>query len=1519
MRAIQGTVGALCVATTLAAQASVFYKFDIVAQTGQDGIVSLGTGPSVNAKGKVAYVGTYAGGPSVFSWSPAGGRVDVAPGFLSTSRSFGDAVMINFHDEIVTWNRILPQALYEIRVFRAGAPDDSSLAVRGTTTGQPYNILFQGPAINANRVLEDRSSAVPTGDKDGLCEAGEVCFSQVAFGAYENTPTIARYLGTVQTNPAGGADQGTRNEYALNTTNSRPALADDGRVAVRGLGNADPILLFAYGLGAPTQIAGAAQGFTRLGVAPGITPDGKVVAFAGNRGFGTGVFLSIELPGGQRRIVRVAGENDVVKKPELGHDETGSRLHLASVDVDSRVGIAYTPGRDGTANASVVVAFVGTPNAQSRQNAGTGKPFYFSAQKGLWTLRVDLDAPLIRDQCVVLAEGAAGNPFTTRGDDAIASANGVFYVSAGANGLCESDNTHDSETLLSRVGPVPVVQVGDSILAHTVADIGVHDPIAPANFTDAQTPRAMRLGDHRVAFWAAAAGGTQLIVRGEHLDSDQDGLYDHWETAGIDLDGTGTIDLDLPAMGADPFARDLFIQIDWVADDQPPLNEFVRHRPAAGVVQRVVDYFAAAPALASGVPAGIRVHVDAGPWFDSAGMPLSTDMGTALLRGGKVVWPAPLDVVHFDDPSTFSLPGVAMRAFGDIKAQNVWNSERGARQFAFTSVVWANSIGAHPKNKAPMTGTVTAADAWTINDANNPDLADVAGLAVKITGGTGAGQVRVIGTAGVAQNSATTGAIDVRVPFTVVPDATSTYAILDGSGGQAAAGSRLDGGFAHGKDVIVATGVIRRYLPGYQRGSFVQHWKGIVHELGHLMTLLHGGVDHDNFKPDYVSLMNYAYAMCSQGVGTDEDGTPLPGAAACPIDAYAGSADAVRDDWATLDMATASVVRFGGDTFGHRNSALLPFPPDETEQTPAQIERQFGPQDDVEPRIQPIAPAGGVNVAAGGNIAVAFGASDDVGIARAEVLFDANGDGRIVRPGEAFAALPGGGGYAANVPVVSGPPGPRRLVLAAYDARGNGGFATVVVTVGGVAPAAVPSVVGASEPTAREAIATADFTVGAVTFAASPSVPAGLVLSQLPAAASVQPLGTPVALVVSLGPNGAVVPNVNGLTQAAAATAIANAGFALGTVTTGLPGTDPPGRVRGQSPVAGAAAPAGSAIALLVAPGSAGNVTVPSVIALSQAAATSALNAAGLVVGVVTMQSSPTVPVGHVIAQTPPAGSSVAAGSAVDLVVSSGPPQVVVPDVVGQGVSSATVALTGAGLVVGTVTHEVSTTVPFNVVISQAPAAGASVAAGSAVALVVSLGPPCGAFTDVAASSPFCSSVEWMRNRGITQGCTPSAYCPDADVSRLAMAAFMNRLGSALTPGPAVTEAATGAFDPSTATVLCVAPTVAASGAPRRMRVDGVVNLAGDGSAPLVVEIVASVDAGTTWTPVGTQVVSIQPGRWSGVRVAGARDVAVGESVAFALRVARGGFPGTATVVDGACRLRTTLENRQSTVEPFDR
>jgi len=134
-------------------------------------------------------------------------------------------------------------------------------------------------------------------------------------------------------------------------------------------------------------------------------------------------------------------------------------------------------------------------------------------------------------------------------------------------------------------------------------------------------------------------------------------------------------------------------------------------------------------------------------------------------------------------------------------------------------------------------------------------------------------------------------------------------------------------------------------------------------------------------------------------------------------------------------------------------------------------------------------------------------------------------------------------------------------------------------------------------------------------------------------------------------------------------------------------------------------------------------VAVPNVVGLTQASATTAIQNAGLVRGTLTMASSNTVAAGHVISETPAPATQVNAGSAVNLVVSSGPAQVAVPNVVGLTQASATTAIQNAGLVRGTVTMASSNTAAADRVISETPAAATQVNAGSAVNLVVSSGP----------------------------------------------------------------------------------------------------------------------------------------------------------------------------------------------------
>jgi hypothetical protein len=131
---------------------------------------------------------------------------------------------------------------------------------------------------------------------------------------------------------------------------------------------------------------------------------------------------------------------------------------------------------------------------------------------------------------------------------------------------------------------------------------------------------------------------------------------------------------------------------------------------------------------------------------------------------------------------------------------------------------------------------------------------------------------------------------------------------------------------------------------------------------------------------------------------------------------------------------------------------------------------------------------------------------------------------------------------------------------------------------------------------------------------------------------------------------------------------------------------------------------------------------VPNVVGSTQAAATTAITGAGLVVGNVTTAYSETVPAGDVISQDPVGGTQVNVGSAVDMVVSLGL-MPLIPDVTGMTQAEAEAAIVAATFTVGNVTTAYSDTVAEGDVISQDPVGGTPAASGTPVDLVVSDGP----------------------------------------------------------------------------------------------------------------------------------------------------------------------------------------------------
>jgi serine protease len=196
----------------------------------------------------------------------------------------------------------------------------------------------------------------------------------------------------------------------------------------------------------------------------------------------------------------------------------------------------------------------------------------------------------------------------------------------------------------------------------------------------------------------------------------------------------------------------------------------------------------------------------------------------------------------------------------------------------------------------------------------------------------------------------------------------------------------------------------------------------------------------------------------------------------------------------------------------------------------------------------------------------------------------------------------------------------------------------------------------------------------------------------------------------------------------------------------------------------------------------------------------------------------------------------------------------------------------------------------------------------------------CVVFNDVLNTDPFCANVQWIYNRNITLGCVPGSYCPASTVSRLGMAAFMNREGTALTPVDL--DVPFGDFGTNLAApqVFCATDDYTASSFPRRAYLRARANFYGPSSAArYTVEHVFSTNGGSTWNAVPNSLMSVtlftgSPADDKTLVPFGAMDLAVGTTYQFGLRIAR--VEGTANP-GFYCANFVQIRNRTSASPPL--
>ncbi len=194
------------------------------------------------------------------------------------------------------------------------------------------------------------------------------------------------------------------------------------------------------------------------------------------------------------------------------------------------------------------------------------------------------------------------------------------------------------------------------------------------------------------------------------------------------------------------------------------------------------------------------------------------------------------------------------------------------------------------------------------------------------------------------------------------------------------------------------------------------------------------------------------------------------------------------------------------------------------------------------------------------------------------------------------------------------------------------------------------------------------------------------------------------------------VPSVAGQSEAAAGATLRGAGL-VPVPALSANASVPNGVVIGETPPAGSVVGKGTRVTFSVSAGP-GSSALLNVVGLTASQATAKLKAAGFKPTTET-QSSVSVASGRVISTDPPAGTELQAGSQVTVLVSGGPAQTTVPNVVGESRAAAEAALANAKLTVGTVTQRETTERSPGTVLEQSPSAESSLVDDGKVNLTI--------------------------------------------------------------------------------------------------------------------------------------------------------------------------------------------------------
>ncbi len=184
-------------------------------------------------------------------------------------------------------------------------------------------------------------------------------------------------------------------------------------------------------------------------------------------------------------------------------------------------------------------------------------------------------------------------------------------------------------------------------------------------------------------------------------------------------------------------------------------------------------------------------------------------------------------------------------------------------------------------------------------------------------------------------------------------------------------------------------------------------------------------------------------------------------------------------------------------------------------------------------------------------------------------------------------------------------------------------------------------------------------------------------------------------------------------------------------------------------------------------------------------------------------------------------------------------------------------------------------------------------------------------FVDVASDSSYCIAAQWLKQRGITMGCSDANhFCPNDAVTRAAMALLLNRMGNVLAP-KMLHQAE--AFEGDASLVACQTAPYAINGYTRMATGVASTYFDPDADGEARTRLVYSTDDGATWNSWASFYIPASVSASLGATASSTAPAAFflpGQDLIFGVQIT----PVAGVHVSGGCEMTVRVENWNTVV-----